>query len=1668
VTPTNDSMSGWGRVAALLLFTAVLASGFAMATCARLTVVYFYVEVGQDAEVEVEILESCSEYSYELRWGDGTVEPVSETGLSVLRHAYASAGDFEVELYWDFGLGPSLISSETIFVSEPEAGCYVDYVARFTVLTPVVEVGEEAEVEVEVCAGADTTFELRWGDGTITYDLPWGISVVTHTYLAAGLRLVQLYTPFEQVGLPDAILVVSPSGTTLSLSALTVEVGEVVVATVESAPAGAVLHWGDGVTSAVPEGDSEREHAYAAVGTFTVRLKDAGGSDLALEFVTVTPPVLPGTLVPTTVTLFEPLEWEAEGLTPGYAYELDFGDGTSGFATADSGGDARFPHTYTRDWTRFTATLYLVEGGVRYVVDAVIASASLPDPSETIEVEAEPDPDRQRFDLTVRLEGLLPGISYAVDFPGWTTATVTGDAFGEATVTASPLVGSEPLLAITLSAFLLEPGSLYVTVLRGQEIVLTEWPRGDERMTLETPDAPVLARDVVRVVMEDLVPGYGYELSVNGEVWVLPAADTSPWTVDVYMAAFTPQALFTLSVTSPFRETLAAEAVDVLVPVGALALPGLTVTPSGVVVVPFRALTPVEVTGLVPGVPYRVLLDDEPLREFVADEGGEERFEHPFERAGTLTLRVHKPGSEYDLIAPLASVAIGGVNYSGELRLAYELEHYLETGEFTLQVRRAATSWPHVLLLDFDGEFLEFETDEEGAADVVLSDVSFLARLAIVVGGETFGVVDLPLVALPPRFLDFYDRSWRVRVTSFDALGEDGPPPGGYGGFGVLEGFAVAGRLQESVPMRFDAIEAYAGSGVTGGSATSVSSFAAALPFGLTGLQVSIGSLKLGGNQPQISGTITTPTGESGAFTSFNHGGAGDGFLAWVPGKGSGRTLAPTPWTYATGASSGTSTLADLSTALNYTFTHPDGRNALVSAYAGWAEVGRASPAASGEWVGLLYIDAELRSGSGSGASLFKGDVAWTASGASLYLNAPLGTNGALSLGGWSFTDVTGLELLVVDDQVVRFTRPRGSVYLPFFGSSARVAFEPKAGGWSVSTLAPVAQDYGRTAVVGGIGTFVPAGNVLVLRFPSALWALDGDLSSDPTTVDGSAGQGLLESLADVGAVGEDELELYDDSVTTTETLLNLFKLQLLLKDLTLRPNGAVDLGGQAWRTLAKIPTLDMYGFPYLAAGAQIGVKRIENDRYAIGLKGELKLDDLIEAKAAPSWYEHQKGKEVRWVFEGVGAKFGDFKDSPVTFSLVLGGVIDFEKSALAFTGAGSITIPKIVSIEALALFGVSGINTSSPDVFWFVMAGVDLAAIEKPINVKVNGVDVMAFYAFRGGIASRMKLEVGGGKCRVDDGNIPQLILPSISKNAVDCYDPKMKVSFLAGTVIGSPAVGGSDSYGRVWHVDANLVVNIGQGSSVQLAGQGWIGKNLKDGYYKRGTEQPQLAARIVVNGDGITGSMCAGPVTSPGGILDCSGLKKAEIREGGLLLVELQGNVEFKASTATKEYYFALGTVVKPLSIYVIPRYTSGYFIVGFITKSGFLHPNVNLGANGVGGAWIGMSTGVKWDFKAGGKVVGCDWSVYAGANFGISGSLGMQLVPTYLFTASLGANASAAAGGSTCFGKINVSVSMSATGTFRTPNPSEFRGNFTVTAKLPVVGDWKKTFSNVGVKL
>jgi hypothetical protein len=632
----------------------------------------------------------------------------------------------------------------------------------------------------------------------------------------------------------------------------------------------------------------------------------------------------------------------------------------------------------------------------------------------------------------------------------------------------------------------------------------------------------------------------------------------------------------------------------------------------------------------------------------------------------------------------------------------------------------------------------------------------------------------------------------------------------------------------------------------------------------------------------------------------------------------------------------------------------------------------------------------------------------------------------------------------------------------------------------AVSGSVPIARDFGLSAVIADQPRLElhPQGGV-ALVFDRAAWTIDSDFAADSGSLDATLASSIREDVPPDTDLPQSVRQSYDDTLATLDTAENLLRLQLPLDGLTVTASGDVSLKGATWQTLARTPELDMYGFPYMSGGsAEIGIKR-DGDSYALGLRGKLSLGGIVRANAAPSWYYVRDGREVRWEFEGVSVALGDpngLIDTPATFSLTVGGLVSLEEGdeSLEFNGAGELTVgftsrsssaqsgqasasaasKQLVNIEVAGVFGLND-SGAEPEPYWFVWAGTDLAEMGTPIPVKVKGVDVFAFYVFRGGIGHNLRLDQRTGNaanetCAVDDGFVGpgDDARPSVVKNARQCFDADNELALLAGTVIGYYQQNiPSELYGFVWHLNANLTVN--SSGQVILGGRGWAMKNLGQGY--RADATPNLMARLSGDENAILGSFCAGRVGRRIGELDCTALEPVLLQPAGFKLLEANVNAELKASWSSGEYYFALGRQANPAYLFVFPDFVRGYFVSGYITSPGVIE-----GAIPAGGIWASMYRGMAWEWRFSQDALLCTFSAYANAYFEFGGAIGVQLYPSTQFSGTLGASAGASGGASCGKAGFSIGASMIAIGTVTAPDPFQFSGSITVTADLPIIGD------------
>jgi PKD repeat protein len=251
-------------------------------------------------------------WQWELDWGDGTTPTGSTTNAAAAitgGHAYAAAGIYTVRLTVtdkDGGTGQAEVTVRV--VAGPEADAGGPYAGQE---------GSPIQFDGGGSSGSGVlTYAWSFGDGsTGTGQNP------THTYADDGLYTVVL-TVTDAAGVvsgPDTAVVtvsnVAPA-VSLELDADSVLVGEDVSATGSFADPGVLdapwqweLDWGDGTTETGSVSSASAaitgRHAYAAAGTYTVRLtvtdKD-GGTGTAERIVRVSEPPVPA--VPVRIVTF--------------------------------------------------------------------------------------------------------------------------------------------------------------------------------------------------------------------------------------------------------------------------------------------------------------------------------------------------------------------------------------------------------------------------------------------------------------------------------------------------------------------------------------------------------------------------------------------------------------------------------------------------------------------------------------------------------------------------------------------------------------------------------------------------------------------------------------------------------------------------------------------------------------------------------------------------------------------------------------------------------------------------------------------------------------------------------------------------------------------------------------------------------------------------------------------------------------------------------------------------------------------------------------------------------------------------------------------------------------------------------------------------------------------
>lgn len=1630
----------------------------------RLTLTPTAAGIGEEIDADIE----DGPANGQLDWGDGD----TVTGLGSdeqLRHAYDAAGSYRVTLSRQ---GGEEVAAASVGIDAPS----------FSVEPGDANVGEEvtATVSNEPSGGS-----IAWGDGDVT-DLDGG-GAYLHTYDAAGSYLVELRDAGGTTLLSGSVDVVAPS---ITLTPARARLSEPVTATVALVGSGSV-DWGDGATSVVSAASPTAQHRYADAGTYTVELL-VESAVLAAEDATVLEPAL-------TLDTTEPAlgtEVLATVGDPPVDATLEWGDGQE----EDASAAGTYPHTYRTPGSYEVALIDEHQGRSVQTRTVVVSDAD-----ETVAIEdVRYDTVAGEIEVDLLLSGLVPGFDYHVTGAGLFVSFLEAGATERATST------------------LFRSGSTTLELHRGavrgdpRDTVALDlaWPRAQEQIE-RRPSGPVHTGHLVRFDLSGLDPGYRYVLDPGDGTpfdWSYYVEGATAATVEhVYATAGTHEA--SLYAAYP-REVSDAE--DILVQGELRSTETVTArAPSGELAfasneVPYGLPTELELTELTDGATYRVHLGDGTTRTIVA-AGATDTLTHTYtELPNDPTLELYDDGfNVWDVIdsadAPRGLTITGSVAPSGGGTALGDEQSFAASGlapgeSYRLAVRRGDASIVSATAVSASDGTASFTVTVPPSAREAETITEMTAELYLVLSGSDLYAARSRF-ALPPtqRTLNGYV----VEVTSLRAPFTRDQWPDAFRADGQVRNMALAGKAQGDVP--FELRGPY--------EARMTGQLALQVPARLSGLSLTFTDLVLAadvaGHRPGFAGRGRL-AGQAFTFSS-------DGWTPGFEGRSSIATAAfrrgegllipalhdatfqvgSSGWEIRAADGASGAFVIDLSQTTGMTYPARDDSygSRLEEAYAGWEEVSRTpsvDPDAAA-WRGVQFLYNNVLVSTTGGPRRETPAIAWTSSGFQATHPATAGADDdTVTYRDWTVDIVSRGSLAIVDSVQVREARAIGALALPFFGKHLLTTVRVNAAGYaSLTPLAmPVATDYGETVMVADQARFDVYGNLV---FDRAAWALSEVYASDPQSLPSitvaHAIRRALDPNLDVSLLADPYPSELEASLAAIDGAAGGLRLQLPFNGLTLTADGDVRVNGDTWSTLASTPELDVHGFPYMSSGdAAVGVKR-DGDEYAIGLRGQIALGGIAKAEVAPLWYYHREGAEDRWRFEGVSVGYGDPTggiSQKVSFGITAGGTVPLSGgSGFELSGSGSLSVElsstKSISVEVVGVFGMNDQGGGAPIPYWFVLAALDL---NPPIYVTAQGADVLAFYAFRGGVGHNLQLDLATGsddQCAVDDGaGWTADARPSLAKNALDCFDDSNDFAFQAGTLIGWPARGSSHLYGFVWHVDANLVVN--SSGSVILGGSGWTMKNLNFGY-GRGVD-PEMRARLAINDSGIVGSLCVGQVSAMIGDLDCSTLQPLRYEVAGVTLVEVEATAELRASWEGGEGYLALGRYDDPIDLYVIPDRTRGFFVAGRVESPGVLgrsvevidwqewdgeslpFPTRTIYPTG-SGIWASMEVGKSWRWSDSFDAGVCTVTASARAYYSFGGRFELEFDPEqFLASASASAGASASLRG--CELDTSVGVSLSARGTIEAPSPFRFTGEVTASADLPVIGDVEATIPDVTISL
>lgn len=370
--------------------------------------------------------------TYELNWGDGTVEAGINGQTSVSRsHTYASAQDFVVKV----SNSGAPLGNTTVPVQVPTP-----------TLTPSVQ-GLNLTLQVQGLV-ANAVYNVTWGDGTTEALTAAGPSAtLTHTYAVPGAVTVTV-TPARGTAASVPVTLVA-SQPTLTVTPATAYTDDPLTATMNDLVKTLTytLKWGDGL--AVPftatDVQATQTHSYANPGVYPVELSSPNVNPVGTS-VTVKPgaPILNLTGNVLTVTL------NATKLFNGVSYTVDWGAGVTERFVA-SGPGQTLTHNYAAPGPQ---TVTVTPDAGKPATATVNLTVSGPNLSVT-PVQGQTDGS-----FTATLGSLVPALTYTLNWGDGSTEPVTGVS----TLTRTHSYAAPGTFTVTLTYAGLPPVQQTVTV----------------------------------------------------------------------------------------------------------------------------------------------------------------------------------------------------------------------------------------------------------------------------------------------------------------------------------------------------------------------------------------------------------------------------------------------------------------------------------------------------------------------------------------------------------------------------------------------------------------------------------------------------------------------------------------------------------------------------------------------------------------------------------------------------------------------------------------------------------------------------------------------------------------------------------------------------------------------------------------------------------------------------------------------------------------------------------------------------------------------------------------------------------------------------------------------------------------------------------------------------